>query len=495
VVALVRDGAFVGVLAEREDAAIAAQRALRSAASWNQAAPLPQDIHVWLKQNAVDHRVICEKNDAAASSRASRIVSASYSKPYISHASIGPSCALAQFESGKLTVWSHSQGIFNLRRDLSLALNMPEEAVTVRHAEGAGCYGHNGADDVALDAALLARAAGSRPVRVQWMRDDEFCWAPCGPAMTLDLGASLDSDGNVVAWQHDLWSNGHSSRPGRSDSPALLAAWDVADSHERPPAINMPLPAGAADRNAIPLYDFPNQRVVNHYVRDMPVRTSALRSLGAYANVFAIESFMDELAAAAGADPLAFRLRHLRDPRARAVLETAASRASWNGWKQREGCGHGLGFAKYKNLGAYCAVVAEVEVSREVRVHRLAVAVDVGLAVNPDGVRNQIEGGAIQSTSWTLKEQLKLGGYGIAAVGWEDYPILKFSEVPAVDVHLIDRPDLPSVGAGEAAQGPTAAAIANAVHSALGVRVRELPLTPERIIAAIERQEPQSTNS
>jgi CO/xanthine dehydrogenase Mo-binding subunit len=487
-VALVRDGAFVGVLAEREDAAIAAQRALRSAASWSQAAPLPQDIHAWLKQNAVDHRVISEKSDAAANSRVSRTVSASYSKPYISHASIGPSCALAQFESGKLTVWSHSQGIFNLRRDLSLALDMPEQAVTVRHAEGAGCYGHNGADDAALDAALLARAAGSRPVRVQWMRDDEFCWAPCGPAMTLELTASLDADGNVVAWRHDLWSNGHSSRPGRSDSPALLAAWDIADSHERPPAINMPLPAGAADRNAIPLYDFPNQRVVNHYVRDMPVRTSALRSLGAYANVFAIESFIDELAAAAGADPLAFRLRHLRDSRARAVLEAVTSRAGWSGWKQREGRGHGLGFAKYKNLGAYCAVVAEVEVSHEVRVHRLAVAVDVGLAVNPDGVRNQIEGGAIQSTSWTIKEQLKLGGYGIAAVGWEDYPILKFSEVPAVDVHLIDMPDLPSVGAGEAAQGPTAAAIANAVHSALGVRVRELPLTPERIIAAIERQ-------
>jgi CO/xanthine dehydrogenase Mo-binding subunit len=306
--------------------------------------------------------------------------------------------------------------------------------------------------------------------------------------MALELKASLDSDGNVIAWQHELWSNGHSSRPGRSDGPALLAAWHLARPHQRPSAINMPLPAGAADRNAIPLYDFPNQRVVNHYVRDMPVRTSALRSLGAYANVFAIESFMDELARAASADPVAFRLRHLRDPRARAVLEAVAARARWDAWKPPDGRGRGVGFAKYKNLGAYCAVVAEVEVSHEVRVRRLTIAVDVGLVINPDGVRNQIEGGAIQSTSWTLKEEVKLAGRGIAAAGWEDYPILRFSEVPSVEIELLDRPDLPSVGAGEAAQGPTAAAIANAVENALGVRVRELPLTPERIVAAIERQ-------
>jgi CO/xanthine dehydrogenase Mo-binding subunit len=488
IVAVVRDGGFVGVLAESEHAAIAAQRALRGAAKWNPTPPLPRNIHDWLRENAVDHRVISEKSDVQAKASEARTLSASYSKPYVSHASIGPSCALALFDGGRLTVWSHSQGIFNLRRDLSLALDLPEHAVVVCHAEGAGCYGHNGADDVALDAALLARAAGSRPVRVQWMRDDEFCWAPCGPAMALDLRASLDSSGIVVAWQHELWSNGHSSRPGRSDSPALLAAWHLAEAHDCPAAINMPLPAGAADRNAIPLYDFPNQRVVNHYVRKMPLRTSALRSLGAYANVFAIESFMDELAHAASADPVAFRLRHLRDPRARAVLESVAARANWSLWTRREGHGHGVGFAKYKNLGAYCAVVAEVEVSREVKVRGLTIAIDVGRAINPDGVKNQIEGGAIQSTSWTLKEEVMLGERGVASPGWENYPILKFSEVPPVDIELIDRPDLPSVGAGEAAQGPTAAAIANAVENALGVRVRELPLTPQRIIAAIERQ-------
>jgi nicotinate dehydrogenase subunit B len=487
-VAVVRDGSFIGVLAEREEIAIAAQRALRQAAAWEKTRTLPQDMQAWLRQHAVEHRVISEKTDAGAMSRAAQTIEASYSKPYISHASIGPSCAIAQFQGERLAVWSHSQGIFNLRRDLALALGMREDAIAVRHAEGSGCYGHNGADDVALDAALLARAAGGRPVQVQWMREDEFAWAPCGPAMALCLRAALDADGDIVDWQHELWSNGHSGRPGRSGSPSLTAAWHLAKPFERPAAINMPLPAGAADRNAIPLYDFPNQRVVNHYVREMPVRTSALRSLGAYANVFAIESFMDELAAAAGADPIAFRLRHLKDTRARTVLERAAQRAGWTAWKPAEGRGHGIGFAKYKNLGAYCAVVAEVEIDEEVRVRRLVAAVDVGLVINPDGVSNQIEGGAIQSTSWTLKEQVRLDTHGIVSLGWEDYPILKFSEVPLVEVELIDRPDLPSVGAGEAAQGPTAAAIANAVTHALGVRVRELPLSSERVIAAIERQ-------
>jgi len=485
--AIVRDGGFIGVLAEREEVAISAQRTLRLTTSWKEIDPPPRDVHAWLKEHAAEHRVVSEKENADVKSRAAKVLEASYTKPYISHASIGPSCAIAQIEGGKLMVWSHSQGIFNLRRDLALALAMREDAIVVRHVEGAGCYGHNGADDAALDAALLARAAGGRPVQVQWMRDDEFAWAPCGPAMALSLRAALDAHGNIVDWHHELWSNGHSSRPGRAEGPALAAAWHLARPHERPSAINIPLPAGAADRNAIPIYDFPNQRVVNHYVREMPVRTSALRSLGAYANVFAIESFMDELAQAAGIDPIAFRLRHLKDPRGRAVIEAAVRRAGWSRWKSAEGRGHGIGFARYKNLGAYCAAVAEVEVGHEVRVERLILAVDVGLVINPDGVINQIEGGAIQSTSWTLKEQVKLGERGIASLGWEDYPILKFSEAPAVEVELVDRPELRAVGAGEAAQGPTAAAIANAVAHALGLRIRDLPLTHERIAAAISQ--------
>ena len=366
---------------------------------------------------------------------------------------------------------------------------MPEHCVIVQHAEGAGCYGHNGADDVALDAALLARSVPGRHVKLQWMREDEFGWAPYGPAMRVRLRAALDEGGRIVDWQHDLWSSGHSSRPGRAATPTLLAASYLAKPFARLPAVELPMPTGGGGRNSIPLYDFPNQRVVNHFIEDMPLRTSALRSLGAYANVFAIESFMDELAQAAGADPVEFRLRHLADPRARAVIEAAARKA---GWRNRGGIGStdsaqglGIGFAKYKNLGAYCAVVAQVEVEREVRARRLWIAVDVGLVVNPDGVVNQIEGGAIQAASWTLKEEVKFTAEGIVCRGWEDYPILKFSEVPAVEVEIINRPDQKSVGAGEAPMWPTVAAIANAVSAALGVRVRDLPLTPERVAAAM----------
>jgi CO/xanthine dehydrogenase Mo-binding subunit len=257
----------------------------------------------------------------------------------------------------------------------------------------------------------------------------------------------------------------------------LWAAAQLAQPFELWPAVNPALPAGGADRNAIPGYDFPDLLVVNNYVKEMPLRSSSLRSLGAFGNVFAIESFMDECAHAAGSDPLDFRLKHLKDPRGRAVIEKLSP--VFGSFERKQNCGHGIAYAKYKNLGAYCAVLAEVEATHELRVTRLVAAVDVGLPVNPDGVANQIEGGCIQAASWTLKEAYRPG-----VVGWEDYPILKFSEVPRVEV-LLSKNEFPSVGAGECTMGPTAAAIANALHDALGVRVRDLPLTPERIAAAI----------
>jgi CO/xanthine dehydrogenase Mo-binding subunit len=472
-VTVVRDGSFVGVLAEREEAAIAAAKKLREKSVWEES-PVPEDFHAWLRQN-VTERVITK--EARSEVRGERTVKASYTKPFIAHASIGPSCAVARLRDGKLEVWTHSQGIFGLRNELSVVLGMKVEDIVVTHAEGAGCYGHNGADDVALDAALLARAANGRPVKLQWAREDEFAWEPYGPAMAFDLEAKLDASGSIVSWKHEFWSNGHTNRPGRSAKPALVAAGHLAKPFERAPAVDPALPAGGSERNAIPLYDFPDLLVVKNYVRETPRRASSLRSLGAYGNVFAIESFMDELAGAAHADPVEFRLRHLKDPRARAVLERLAP--EFRNWTKAEARGHGIGFARYKNLGAYCAVLAEVEAGEVLRVRRLVLAADVGLQINPDGVANQLEGGAIQATSWTLKEEGRLG-----ASSWEDYPILKFSEVPRVEVSLLGN-DFPSLGAGEAAQGPTAAAIANALYDALGVRVRDLPLTPERIVKAM----------
>src|SRR5688572_13863362 len=476
-VTVVRNGSFLGVLAEREEDAIAGAAKLRAQCTWEEGPAVPDDMRAWLKAHVTERIISKEKTDASARERGAKRVQASYTKPCIAHASIGPSCALARWKGDKLEVWSHTQGIFGLRQDLAKILAMREEDIVVAHVEGAGCYGHNGADDVALDAALLARAANGRPVRLQWMREDEFAWEPYGGAMAFELEAALDASGAIVSWRHEFWSNGHTHRPGRAQLPTLTAAAHLARPFELSPAVNPALPAGGADRNCIPLYDFADLLVVNNYVRDMPLRSSSLRSLGAFGNVFAIESFMDECAAAAGADPVEFRLNHLTDPRGRAVVEKAAE--AFRAFRKTENRGRGIAFAKYKNLGAYCAVVAEVEVTHEVRITRLVAAVDVGLPVNPDGVVNQIEGGCIQAASWTLKEAWRPG-----VVAWEDYPILKFSEIPPIEVLLL-KTDFSSVGAGECTMGPTAAAIANALHDALGVRVRDLPLTPERIARAI----------
>jgi CO/xanthine dehydrogenase Mo-binding subunit len=363
---------------------------------------------------------------------------------------------------------------------------LPLENITVEHMEGAGCYGHNAADDVALDAVLLAKAASGRPVRVQWSRADEMSHAPFGAAMAIELEADLDAQNEIIGWRHNIWSNGHTARPGRAAQPALLAATELANPFPRYIATNPPQAnGGGADRNSIPLYDFPSWQIECHRLLTMPVRTSALRTLGAQGNVFAIESFIDELAAERGEDPVAFRLRHLEDPRAQDVIRSVAKRANWKPDK-RAGIGYGVGFARYKNTGAYCAVIAEVEGDEDISVKRLTIAVDVGEAINPDGVVNQIEGGAIQATSWVLKERVRFDRQRITSNTWTEYPILRFSEVPRVEVELIVRPDSDPLGAGEAAHGPVTAAIANAVFDALGLRVRNLPITRGSLIAAME---------
>jgi len=476
---IVRDGNFVAVLAEREEDAIAAAKKLRAKAQWSEPAKLPDDYYAWLKAHPTENNVTREKADPQARARGVNRLQAEYRKPFVLHASIGPSCAVARLQGDKLEVWSQTQGIFGLRQEIAMVLRMPEERILVHHAEGAGCYGHNGADDVALDAALIARLVPGKAVRLQWSREDEFAWEPYGPAQVVALDARLDAAGNIVSWRHDLWSNGHTHRPGRAGKPVLIAAGELAQPFERAPAIDPPLPSGGAQRNAIPGYEFPDLLVMHHYVREAPVAGSSLRSLAAFGNVFGIESFMDELAAATNADPVEFRLRHLKDPRGRAVIEEAVRRSNWAAYKKSEGRGRGIAYARYKNVGAYCAIVAEIEATHEVRVARLVAAVDVGLPVNPDGVVNQVEGGCVQATSWTLKEAWRPG-----ALTWEDYPILKFSDVPRVEVHIV-RNELASLGAGECMMGPTAAAIANALCDALGVRVRELPLTPGRIAEAI----------
>jgi len=352
--------------------------------------------------------------------------------------------------------------------------------------EGSGCYGHNGADDAGADAALIASALPGRPVRVQWMREDEHTWEPYGSVMVSTARARLDG-ANVVDWQYEVWSPTHNMRPGPAGQ---LAAAQSLETPFTPPAPKpIPLPTGGGNRNAIPPYTFSNARVLHHFVPTSPLRVSALRALGAYHNVFATESFMDELALAAKIDPVDFRLRNLEDPRARDVVAACAERFGWSQYRRVRGRGRGFGYARYKNLAAYCAVAIEIEVDREsglIRPIRVVSAIDSGEAVNPDGIRNQTEGGIIQSISWTLYEAVTFDRTRITSKDWSTYPILRFSNVPeSIDVHIITRPGLPFLGTGEAAQGPTAAAIANAVADALGVRVRELPFTRARVKAAV----------
>ena len=487
VVKIVRDGNFLAVIAEHEFQAVVAMRALATGASWETSNRLPDsaDIYNVLRRLPSDTFVDLDVQGPAAAP--TRRIEASYRRPYQMHGAIGPSCAVALMKDGTMTVWTHSQGVYPLRKSLAELLRMPEERVQCVHAEGAGCYGHDGADDCAADAALIARALPERPVRVQWMREQEHMWEPYGPAMSVDLEAALDGDGKVVDWSFDVWSNAHSTRPGGAGN--LMPAWLLERPFAQPVPTPLPLPEGGGDRNAIPYYQFPNARVVHHFIPSMPVRVSALRAHGAYTHVFATASFIDELAVVAGVDPVEFRLRHLDDPRARDVITTAAARFGWANYSATKGRGRGFAFARYKNLGAYLALAVEVEVEREsgrAKVLRAVAAVDSGQPVNPDGIRNQVEGGIVQATSWTLYESVSFDANAITSTDWSSYPIARFPQAPgSIDVHVIERIGAPFLGTGEAAQGPTAAALANAIANAAGARVRELPLTRTRIKAAI----------
>ena len=496
-VELVRDGSFLAVAAAEEYAAVKAAERLATAARWTNVDEIePQDVFERLTANervslpvvegVPQREPVPELGDPPPEATAT--LEARYEKPYQMHGSIGPSAAMAQFEDGNLTVWTHSQGIYPLRESMAEALGMEIEALTIRHVPGAGCYGHNGADDVALDAALAARAVPARPVLLKWSREDEHAWEPYGSCMVMQLRASLDADGTLVAWSHESFSDTYNMRPRPGPDklgPArLLAMRHLADPVPAP----VPQPAMVRHvgihRNLDPLYNFADRRLVKNLVRGLPLRTSALRALGAYGNVFAIESFMDELAEAAGQDPVEFRLRHLDDERAADVIRAAAERMS--DWGETPGRGSGIAFAQYKNIQTYAAVGIEVEVTdaAEVRLHRAVIAADSGQVVDPEGLKSQHEGGLIQAASWTLHEAVTFDRSGITSRDWDTYPILRFDNVPEIETILMDRPHARFLGAGEATAGPTAAAIANAIRRATGLTLRRLPFTPDAIRAA-----------
>jgi CO/xanthine dehydrogenase Mo-binding subunit/aerobic-type carbon monoxide dehydrogenase small subunit (CoxS/CutS family) len=507
VIKIVRDGSFLGVIAEREEQAIAAAEALHAATIWESDTPLPTDQSIYeiLLQGPTQDKLVIDGSItdepipaiAPPPDSAANTLSAVYYRPYQMHGSMGPSAAVAKWVEGKLTVWSHTQGAYPLRAALVPVLGLAPEQIHVIHTEGAGCYGHNGADDVALDAALLARALPGRPVSLKWMRADEHTWEPYGPAMAVQLNASLDGDGKVVAWNQDIWSYPHSGRPrsNSTESSGLLAAWHLAEPLPAPPRQMMGGRHSGSFRNSDPLYAFPDRRVVVHENPVSPLRTSSMRSLGAYANVFAIESFMDELALAAGVDPVDFRLQQLTDERAQAVIRAAAAKAGWQprtipntSGPNNSGKGRGIAFAQYKNIQCYCAIVVDVTVDREsgqIHIDKAVIAAEAGQVVNPDGLSNQLEGGFVQAASWTLHEAVQFDANGITSRDWDSYPILHFTEAPVIQTVLLNRPELPFLGSGEASQNPTPAAIANAVYDAVGIRLREIPFTKERVLGAL----------
>jgi len=494
VVKVVRNGSFLGVIAKREAQAQAAAQALQSNCEWQVPQNLPgtQEMQAWLLQTKPDVIIPTKKqtraNSASANTPVARVVEAQYYRPYHMHGSIGTSAAMATLgDDGVLTVQTHSQSVFQTGEAIAKMLGLPLNKVRMQHTQGSGCYGHNMADDAAADAALLAMQVPGQPVRLQYSREQEHAWEPYGSTMVMKTKASLDAQGNVLDWDYTLWSTPHGTRPSGQPGNLLSAAY-----LEKPFAMPKPVNGGgpnyAADRNAIALYDFPGHNVTTHFITEMPLRVSSTRGLGAYANIFAIESFIDELAHATGADPVDYRLRFLKDERARDVIVKAAEKFAWSQWRKTPGRGRGIGFAKYKNIAGYCAVALEVEVNRQngrIRVLRAVASADCGHMVNPDGVSNQIEGGLIQSLSWTLKEEVQMDKTRVLSRDWNSYPILTFSEVPPVDIVLIDRPGQPFLGTGEASQGPTGAALANAVFDATGVRLRTLPLTPDRVLQAL----------
>lgn len=481
---VVRDGSFVALVAETEHDAIRAAQAASAHVSWD-TPDLPEgaDLPALLKDLPAERRRILTRGDAVTSVDVELCVT----RPFLAHASVGLSTAVARPDDKGMTVWTQSQGVYPTRDEIARTLGIASEDLRLIHVPGAGCYGHNGADDVALDAALCARAVGA-PVRVSWTRTQEMTSAPLGSGMMVDVGASL-AQGRITGWTHKVRSLTHLTRPGWGDGINLLSAWRLGDPHA---ASDIDDPGqvpfgGGGDRNAIPLYAVPNIQVTYDMIKAQPVRTSALRSLGAHANVFAIESLMDECALSVGADPVAFRLAHLEDPRARAVLRCAADMASWDDRSSGgDGIGWGIGLGRYKNKAAYFAVALRLEADAALHVTNVHCAVDCGLPVDPDGVRNQIEGGIVQALSWTLKEETVLRPDGLSARGWDTYSIINWDELPSkLEVKIMDAENNPALGVGECTMGPVAGAVGNAIRNALGVRLTAMPLTPQKLLEAL----------
>ena len=489
-VRVIRIENFLGVVASDEWAAVRAARELKATWSDWQGLPGNDGLERFIREGVVDkHQDLVSRGDpAAALAAAAKQFSATYEWPLQSHASLGPSCAVADVRADGATVWTSTQGTHGLRANLSKIFSIPQDKLRVIYLDGAGSYGGNGNDDAAADAVLLSKAVG-KPVRVQWMRHDEHGWDPKGPAQFLDLRGGIDAAGNIVAWQTEMWLP--TTTPGNRPILGVDAA-GLAQAHGQG--------AGQISQNGDPPYAASNVRVTVHWTKETPLRISNLRAPGKIANSFAVESFTDELAAAAGIDAVAFRLRGLTDPRAIEVIRRAAEMIGWQarpspgpGSTAAQGnllTGRGFSYVRYKQAENYVAMAMEVTVDRtsgRIIVNRVTCAHDCGLVINPDSLRNQIEGSIVQTLSRALHEEVKFDRSRVTSIDWASYPILTFPEMPAIEVALIDRPTLPPLGAGEASTAPVAAALGNAVFDATGLRLRAAPFTPARVKAGLMR--------
>lgn len=486
---VVRIKDFLAVVAEKEWNAVRAASALR--ARWTGGGGLPgsETVHAAMRttQIARDETLVKNGDPATGLRNAARRFQATYQWPAQSHASMGPSCAVADYKPEGLTVWSASQGTHGARRVLARAFNLPVEKIRVIYLDGAGCYGMNGHDDAAAEAVLISREVG-RPVRVQWSREEEHGLDPKGPPQLLDLRAGLDANGNIAGWETEAWLPENTPNLASRPLIGLIAA-------------GIPQPDGQSvaqvQGNAYPSYDLPNMSATVHWLKTTPLRPSNLRAPGKPGNTFAVESFIDELAAAAGRDPLEFRLAHIKDDLGASLMRRVAERMDWKARPSpnRENAGgeilkgRGLSYIWYKHADNRLALGVVVEVERrtgKVRVTRAVCACESGLMINPDAVRAQVEGNILQTISRTLHEEVVFDASRVTSTDWRSYPILAFPDVPVLEIDLIGSPRDKPLGAGEAASAPVPAAIGNAVFDATGVRIRRVPLTPARVLAAME---------
>ncbi len=486
-VQVVRKQDFLAVLARTEWGAIQAARKLKVA--WSGGGGLPEfgKLYDFVRATPVAKEEVPVRvgNAKAALAGAGKVVRANYEYPINTHGSIGPACAVAQVKDGALTIWSASQATHSMQSELVTVVGLPKERIRLVYLEGSGCYGRNGHEDCTADAALIATLTG-HTVRVQWMREDEHGWDPKSPPLVVDMAGAVDGAGFISAWHGEFFMPIHTG--SLNDFPLLAAV--ASGVPRRGPY------TGSIQQNAPAPYEIPNALVEVHRLKDTPLRPSHLRTPGRMQNTYANESFMDELAAAARQDPLLFRMKHLSGERAMAVLNGVARLANWesrpspahNAGKGKVMKGRGVAYVRYEGNRTYVAATAEVEVHRDtgkVRVTRVCVSHDCGLVINPDGLRNQIEGGVIQTVSRTLLEEVKFDRQGVTSTDWGSHPILTFSEVPEVAIDIIDRPQERPWGAGEPVAAVVPSAIAGAIHDATGVRLRTVPFTPARVLAAL----------